>query len=133
MIRLATLTILLIPTTLLAADPAPPASPDPAGCWSGYWISCTSGHKGPLNARICQIDENCYQATFTGRFWAVFPFRYTTTMQVTGRDADKVYLSSSRRLPLLGRFEMNAVVTATDFNATYSSRDDNGQFIMQRK
>lgn len=132
--RIAILTVLFVMPSLLRADePAKVAPTDATGCWCGYWISCTSGHKGPLSASICKIDDNCYQANFRGRFALVIPFRYTTTMQVTGREGDKLFLSSSRRLPLMGTFTMNAVVTPTDFIADYCSRDDKGQFVMKRQ
>jgi hypothetical protein len=129
------LSVLFLTASVIRADePKPaPAPPDASGCWSGYWISCTSGHKGPLSAKICKVGDNCYEAHFRGRFALVVPFRYKATMEVTGQDGDKLLLTSSRRLPLMGKFEMNATVTATDFVAEYTSRDDRGQFIMKRE
>jgi len=123
----------LLPSFACAAEPLKPTVPDITGCWSGYWLSCTDGHDGPLAARICKINDTCYEAQFGGRFWKIFPFRYATTMQVTGQEGDKLILSSSRRLPLLGTFQMTATVTATDFIAEFTSRNDRGQFIMKRQ
>jgi hypothetical protein len=135
MLRLAIVSILLLTPSFLGADePAKPAPPalNASGCWSGYWISCTTGHKGPLSAKICKISDTCYEAHFKGRFALIIPFRYTAQMQVTGQEGDKLFLSSSRRLPLMGTFEMCAVVTPCNFTAEYTSRSDRGQFVMKR-
>ena len=110
-----------------------PAALDISGCWSGYWISCSDGHRGPLQATLCKINDNCYQARFKGRFWVVFPFRYTTTLHVVGRDGDKLLLAGEQRLgPVMGTFRYSANVSATDFDADYSSRLDHGKFVMTR-
>lgn len=127
---LLALSVVLLSVAFIRADE--PIATDPAGCWSGMWTSCTTGHKGPLSARICKVSDTCYEAHFRGRFALIIPFRYTATMQVTGREGDKVFLTSSRRLPLMGTFQMDAVVTPTDFTADYSSRNDRGQFVMKR-
>src|SRR5471030_2079339 len=84
-----------------AADaPAPIPAPDITGCWSGYWISCTNGHTGPLSATICKISDTCYEAHFKGKFFKVIPFRYKANLSVVGQEGDKLLLSSSRRLGL---------------------------------
>jgi len=132
--RLLTLTIvLMLPVLARSAEPAAAAVPEAAGCWSGYWISCDTGHKGPLSAKICKISDTCCEAHFRGRFALVIPFRYTATMQVVSAEGDKLILSSSRRLPLMGTFTMTATVTATEFRAAYTSRNDHGEFVMQRQ
>ncbi len=41
------------PVTPVAAPEFAPLSL--AGCWSGSWLSCTTGHKGPMQATFCQI------------------------------------------------------------------------------
>ena|SRR5687767_13245812 len=112
---------------------AEPASVDVAGCWSGYWISCSDGHSGPMQATICKVGDNCYEARFRGRFWVVVPFRYTMTFREVDRDGDKVILAGEHRLgPVLGTYSFTATVTATDFDASYTARRDHGKFVMQR-
>lgn len=108
--------------------------PNLSGCWSGCWFSCKNGHKGPLSAEICQLNETCYQVTFRGRFWKILPFRYTTTMTVTGVTPDgQVMLSSSQQLgPILGTFCMTAVASHCRFEANFNSRNDWGKFVMTR-
>lgn len=110
-----------------------PAPIEVAGCWSGYWVSCKDGHAGPMTATICKVGDNCYRATFKGRFWVVFPFRYATTFQVVGREGDKVILGGEQRLgPVLGSYSFTATVTATDFDASYTAKRDYGKFVFKR-
>ncbi len=55
-----------------AADPV-----DLSGKWHGQWVSCTSGHRGLLNATFCKVNETCYSVRFTGTFAGVIPFGFT--------------------------------------------------------
>lgn len=139
----AVVALLVLPAVAVpgrTADIPPPAPapvfvvPDLSGCWSGCWFSCKNGHKGPLKAEFCKLSETCYQVTFRGRFWVVLPFRYTTTMTVTGYTADgQVLLASSQRLgPILGTFCMNAVASTCRFEANFESRNDHGKFVLSR-
>lgn len=108
--------------------------PDLTGKWSGQWFSCKNSHHGPLHATFCKVNDNCYKVTFHGRFFAVIPFRYSTTMTVTGYTANgQVMLSSSQRLgPLLGTFCMNATASNCHFEAKFESRNDHGKFVLNR-
>jgi hypothetical protein len=133
MFRRIAFAALLFATTASSSDAAEPAPIDVAGRWSGYWISCSDGHSGPMQATICKIGDNCYEAHFKGRFWVVFPFRYSMTFQTVGREGDKVILTGEHRLgPVLGSYSFTATVTATDFDASYTARRDNGRFVMKR-
>ena len=122
------------------ADAAPPAAtpsivaPDLTGSWSGCWTSCKNGHHGPLHAKFCKINDTCYKVTFHGRFFAILPFRYSTTMTVTGYTADgQVMLSSSQKLgPILGTFCMNATASNCHFEANFESKNDHGKFVLNR-
>lgn len=117
-------------STVLAADTA--RAEDLSGWWSGYWVSCTNGHNGPLRAYFCQLDDGSYQVQFSGRFWKIIPFRYTTVLNVV-QDGDVVTLAGDSYLGrLMGSFHYDATATATDFTADYASRQDYGQFIMSR-
>jgi hypothetical protein len=70
---------------------------------------------------------------FRGRFFKVVPFRYNTTLAITGYEGDRVFLSASKRLgPVLGSFSMDADATSSDFTARFTSRDDNGLFVLRR-
>lgn len=105
----------------------------PAGKWSGYWVSDTNGHTGPLHARFRQIDDSTYRATFRGRFAGIVPFWYTTKLHVEGTGDDVVVLGASQRLPLMGEYRTTATASATNFDANYTSRKDAGRFVLTRK
>lgn len=105
----------------------------PAGKWSGYWVSDTNGHTGPLHARFRAIDDSTYRATFRGRFAGVVPFWYTTKLHVEGTGDGVTLLGASQRLPLMGEYRTTATATATNFDANYTSRKDAGRFVLTRK
>jgi hypothetical protein len=133
----AGLLLLALPPTLTpAADPqaaAPITTPDLCGDWNGYWISCTNGHHGPLHATFTKICDDCYEVRFKGRFAAVVPFRYATTMNVVSRGDGMLILSANKMLgPVLGSFSMTATATATTFDADFTSKNDSGKFVLTR-
>ena len=103
-----------------------------SGRWSGQWESCTTGHRGRLNARFCRVDACHVQATFTGTFFKVLPFRYKTRLRIVHEEPGRLVLSGSRRLPLMGEFRYRAVVTPGCFDATYQSRRDSGRWTLRR-
>lgn len=125
-------------TTAVQSAEAPPVQAAPIrvpnlnGSWSGSWKSRCSGHKGPLKATFCQVDCRNYEVHFRGRFCKLLPFCYTVTLQVTGCEDGKVYLSGSHKLPLFGTFTFSAWATDTQFCAGYRAKDDAGQFVMTR-
>lgn len=118
---------------LAFAGAAAAQPPDLTGQWSGYWVSEKNGHTGPLKGKFRQTDADTYRVVFRGRFWGVFPFRYGTTMEVTGVGDGIVQLSASRRLGPLGTFTMNAMATDGSFDAAFSSRNDSGRFVLSRR
>lgn len=106
---------------------------DLSGQWSGDWKSCTSGHKGPLSAEFCKVNDCSYEVRFRGRFFKVFPFRYKVTLQVVEETPEKVVLSGSQDLGrIFGTFTYSATVTDNCFYATYNSCKDDGIFRMER-
>lgn len=107
------------------------------GKWRGEWRSESTGHHGPLKARIRQVDEDQYRAVFTGRFFKVIPFIYPTTLEridspSTGKDETVEHLSSRQKLPLLGTYRMQATVSEDRFQATFEGRRDSGTFDLTR-
>ena len=129
---LLAITVFLLANSIAEAQ-QPVPTPDLTGNWSGHWESCKNGHRGPLSARFCKTDDGHYEVVFRGRFFKVVPFRYATTLTVTGYVGDRVFLSASKRLgPVLGSFSMDADATASDFTARFTSRDDNGLFVLRR-
>jgi len=103
----------------------------PAGLWRGNWSSQSTGHQGPMRARVRQIDQHTYRALFVGRFAGVVPFVYPAKLERVPGYCD--YYRSSQRLPLLGTYQMNATITPHRFHATFSGGDgDQGTFEMSR-
>lgn len=115
--------------------PATPRAciPDLSGEWSGYWVSHDTGHTGPIRARFERTDACHYRVVFCGRFCKVLPFRYATTLNITGYGPGYVCLGGSQRLgPLFGTFSYNASATSTRFVSNYQADDDSGKFVMSR-
>jgi hypothetical protein len=116
--------------TLLA--PAFCSATDLSGTWSGTWQSSSTGHKGPLRAEFVRLDEARYEVFFQGRFFKVFPFRYSLVM-TSWEEGGAVYLSGSRFLGrMFGTFSFQAAATDCEFKANYSSCKDSGCFTMTR-
>jgi hypothetical protein len=104
-----------------------------AGSWRGTWNDTRSGHQGPLKAAITKCDDTRYNAVFTGRFFGVFPFRFTAALTVTGHDGEAVLLSGSSNLGVMfGTFTYSARVTQNCFVADFCSRRYQGRFVMER-
>jgi hypothetical protein len=79
------------------------------------------------------MTDGNYQVTFVGKFCLLIPFRYTTTMTVTGQKDGVVYLAGSQNLgPLFGTFTYSAWANDCQFVSSYCSRKDQGQFTLTR-
>lgn len=103
------------------------------GRWPcGSWIDTNSGHQGPLKARFRQTDDCHYRVVFTGKFAKVIPFRFATTLNVVGREGDKVILAGESRLMGFYKFKYDAVADEHEFNAHYSSGRWTGEFNLSR-
>jgi hypothetical protein len=112
---------------------APAASTDLTGCWEGYWKSCSTGHQGPLRAKFRCAGDAHYRVEFSGRFFKVFPFRYSVTLRIVAAGAE-VRLAGSQQLPRIfgGVFRYDATATGCEFRAAYSSCKDHGVFCLRR-
>ena len=119
-------------TLTFAQDAKKAVTTDLSGSWSGTWQSDSSGHHGPMNARFEPSGDGSYRVTFTGRFFKVFPFRYTANLQVTGTEGNKVVLEGNQRLIGFGTFQYHATADADHFTATYQARRDQGQFLLTK-
>ena len=79
------------------------------------------------------MDDDTYRVAFRGRFAKVIPFWYTTRLDVVAAGEGVAVLMASQRLPLVGTYRTTATATATDFDATFTSRKDAGRFILSRR
>lgn len=115
---------------LLLASPA--AAQDISGSWRGRWNDTNTGHQGPLRASITCCDGQHYHAVFTGRFFAVVPFRFSTTLNVVGQDGDHVLLGGQSRLPLFGNFTYSGTATNCSLIVDFCSARYTGRFNLCR-
>lgn len=107
------------------------------GCtprYRGNWQSDCNGHNGTLKAKVKADECGSYRVTFSGTFFRVVPFVYSTPMTVTGASPDgTVHLHGHSRLPVFGEFDCQAAMNGNQFNANYTSARDQGRFSMQRR
>lgn len=108
-----------------------PGDRGPGGVWRGKWSSRSSGHQGPLGARIRPAGPNRYTAWFYGRFAKVIPFAYRTSLQRVPGTAD--LYQSRKRMPLLGTYQSTARISGGHFEADFSGGQDQGVFTMSRR
>jgi len=114
-LRMTRVIILFLGLTLVSF-PASATAASPVGRWKGSWSSQTTGHRGPLRARIRQVDADTYRAVFVGRFAGVVPFLYPATLQRVPGQCD--CYTSRQRLPLMGSYQMTARIDGQRFEAT---------------
>lgn len=103
----------------------------PVSVWRGQWNSATTGHRGPLGARLRPAGPDRYSALFYGRFAGVIPFAYRATLYRVPGTAD--LYQSSKRMPLVGDYRTTARISGGSFYADFTARDDRGVFIMSRR
>ncbi|MCE2797524.1 MAG: hypothetical protein LW816_19540 [Planctomyces sp.] len=120
-----------------AYEAAPAATPtvaiDLTGTWTGTWCSGKNGHHGPMTAEFSGGCNGCYDVRFRGRFCAIIPFTYRTTLKAVSNPDGSVSLTGSRRLGLLmGTFSMQGVVSGDKLQASYCSKQDHGTFTLSR-
>jgi hypothetical protein len=122
----------LLALALALAMTTAAAATDLSGCWEGYWKSCSTGHNGKLRATISKLDDTRYCARFSGTFFKIVPFRYTTVLNATP-EGDGVKLSGESYLGrLMGTFYYDGSADDCNFSMNYSSCKDHGIFKMCR-
>jgi len=103
------------------------------GRWrNGSWTDDNTGHEGPLRAKFRLQSDGNYRVVFTGKFAKIVPFRFATTLNVVGRDGDKVIMAGEPRVLGFGRFSYQAVADENNFNSQYSSKRWSGEFNLTR-
>ena len=122
---------ILIVVTLSSTISAVSNADEPTGRWKGRWSSGSSGHSGPMRARITPTANGTYKAVFAGRFAGVIPFLYRAEI-VPVQTWDGVTYTTDKKLPLLGSYRMQTAVTENFLKANWSAVGDTGQVQMQR-
>ena len=123
--------LILLAALIGLSSLSPAKSAEPVGRWSGEWVSSSTGHQGPLRARIRQVDSGTYRALFAGRFAKVIPFIYPSTLRRIPGSCNRY--QSATRMPLLGEYRMNATISSGQFQAIYHSKNDTGIFRMKQR
>ena len=119
--------------SILLAVTAPAAAVDLTGSWTGSWESTSTGHAGPLRATFRPCGEDRWAVDFSGRFFKLFPFRYSVNLRVVEDAGDRVTLAGTSWLGrLFGTFCYRADATACRFEAHYTSKKDTGVFRLER-
>lgn len=108
-------------------------SESPTGVWKGEWRSQSTGHRGPMRAKIRPDGNGFYDARFTGRFALVIPFTYRVKMVPQVNSHGEVELRASKPLgPLLGSYSMSTVVRGNQLHGGFQAAQDVGRVQMQR-
>ncbi len=107
------------------------AADEPTGRWKGRWSSDSTGHSGPMRARVTATDRGTYKAIFAGRFAGIIPFVYRAELVPT-QTWDGVGYTTLKRLPLLGSYRMQTAIDGNLFNANWSAVGDTGQVRLLR-
>lgn len=106
---------------------------EPTGVWRGRWNSQSTGHSGPVRARIVAQPDGSYSARFSGRFAVVIPFTYRADLHPVDLPYGSTWLVSEKKLgPVLGSYRMQAIQTGDQFSADFHAGRDSGRFEMQR-
>jgi hypothetical protein len=118
------------------------------GPWQGEWHS-KHGHHGRLRA-ILSVSALSglpsspggqkphppteYVARFEAKFWGIFTAHYDVVLRVVSHSDPAVKLAGDQDLGWLagGKYHYEATVTAGEFDATYDSRLDAGEFHLRR-
>ncbi len=124
---LAAVTVALMLLTSPTAEAA-----EPTGRWKGRWSSGSTGHSGPMRARVTPNSDGSYSARFVGRFFGVIPFAYRAELQPVQTWAGTSYVVNKKLGPILGSYRMNAITPGNTFSANFSAAGDSGQIQMRR-
>lgn len=127
MIRLVCSCLLIL--ILFVSSGSKGQAESPAGTWKGRWNSTSTGHSGPLRARIWPDGNGGYDARFSGRFAWVVPFTYRAKLQ---QNTCGQWVSS-RRMPIVGTYRTTATVAGGRFHASYAGGRETGTFEMIRR
>jgi len=105
----------------------------PDGVWKGEWRSGSTGHRGPMRAKVQSRADGSYQAKFVGRFALVIPFAYRVTLQPAYDAFGNSILTAEKPLgPLMGSYRMTAQASGNQLNGSFQAAGDQGSIRMQR-
>ncbi|MCC6511434.1 MAG: hypothetical protein IT423_20210 [Pirellulaceae bacterium] len=101
--------------------------------YRGKWHSQSTGHSGPMRARVTARADGGYSARFTGRFFVIIPFTYRTDLTPVGSGPAGQSLVVHKQLgPLLGSYDMSAQLNPASFTGTFRAAGDTGTVSLRR-
>jgi hypothetical protein len=103
------------------------------GPWEGRWQS-QGGHGGDkLRALLQQTAPDTYHARFRAQYWGIFATDQDVDLHVTST-APPINASGEANLGFFkgGVYHYDATITPSQFEATYKSKYDHGQFNLAR-
>lgn len=102
------------------------------GPWEGEWAS-TNGHTGRLRCILARAADGEYLARFHATFWSFCQAEYSVTLRGEERNG-ATHLTGQENLGWLagGKYDYTATIHPADFNATYRSKYETGEFRMKR-
>jgi hypothetical protein len=117
-----------------AAAETPAPADAITGRWTGTWQSDANKHHGQLRAIITPIDADTYRARYHATWGAWLGGEYTTDLQVTGRNGQRVEFKASKDLGWLygGEYHMTGYATPGEFLSDYKSEGDHGTYTLKR-
>ena len=102
------------------------------GRWTGSWHSETTGHHGPIRAKIRMDDDGNMVVRFHGRYAKIFPFWYRTTLEQSNQGDGIHYVAQHDLGKRWGMFTLDAYLEGETLKAQYQSQDDIGGFVLTR-
>lgn len=111
----------------------PSAAQKIEGHWAGIWDCETTGHSGKLRCHLIHVEDNLYQAKYTGTYMAIVPFWYTVEMDIDCSSQD-CEIQAEANLGWLGggHYVYDGAIIGDSFNTNYTSKHHNGTFNLHR-
>jgi len=101
--------------------------------FKGTWNSQSTGHRGPMRARLTPRSDGGYDARFSGRFALIIPFTYRVQLMPAGNDGWNQQLTASKRLgPVLGSYQMSANLAPGQLVGGFQAAGDTGTVSLRR-
>jgi hypothetical protein len=102
------------------------------GPWEGRWLSNAGHGGGELRALLTKTSPNTYSARFRATYWGIFQADEDTLLRVTSTSPIKASGESDLGALKGGMYKYEVTLTPTNFDATYQSEDDRGEFHLTR-
>jgi hypothetical protein len=102
------------------------------GHWTGTWDCETTGHSGKLRCHLIHVENNRYQAKYTGTYMAILPFWYTVEMEINCSSQDcKIKAEADLGWLGGGHYVYDGTIIGDSFKTNYTSKHHNGTFNLQ--